>query len=244
MTDPAILVDRVEKAYGETPVLTDCSFSVEPGAVYGLLGPNGAGKTTTISILTGQDVADGGRVDVLGDDPGTDPLTVRSNVGILPEKESPPSFLTAREYFSFVRDVRGGDEDVWAERIDAWCDRLAFDKLDVLTRDLSRGQQQKVMLMKAFLHEPELVFIDEPLANLDPLMQERVKAFLKEYHAAGNTIVLSTHHIEVAEELCTTVGILHDGHIADRVDPSELAGESLRDRFIALFDAVEPAGEV
>lgn len=209
-----IAVSSVAKQYDEMEVLTNVSFEVAAGEVYGLLGPNGAGKTTTIDVLTGVERQDSGDVSVLGVDPSTDSVRVRELVGILPEKESPPSFLTPREYFSFIAGIRELDVDAVMDDVTAWAERLAFtEKLDVLNKDLSRGQQQKVMLTQALIHEPEVVFIDEPLANLDPLMQERVEKFIAAYHEAGNTIVLSTHHLSVAEALCTRVGILHGGEI-------------------------------
>lgn len=231
-----LTVSDLSKSFDDVSVLTDLSVSVDDGEVFGLLGPNGAGKTTTINILTGVLKADSGDVSVLGQDPAVEPVAVRDTVGILPEKESPPYFLTPNEYFSFVAGVRGLDEDVVADRVADWAARLNFEeKLDTLCKDLSRGQQQKVMLTQAFLHEPDLVFIDEPLANLDPLMQDEVKQFIKEYHQAGNTLVLSTHHLEVAEELCTTVGILYDGAVAETVDP-EASEQSLHDVFRSVVE--------
>jgi ABC-2 type transport system ATP-binding protein len=235
----AIRVDGLAKRYDNLSVLDDLSFEVDDGAVFGLLGPNGAGKTTTIDILTGVTAPDGGEVRVLDIDPASSPVEVREHVGILPEKESPPSFLTPREYFEFVADVRDLNQTVVDERVTEWADRLDFeDKLDVLCKDLSRGQQQKVMLTQSLLHEPDLVFIDEPLANLDPVMQERVKEFIREYHATGHTIVLCTHHIEVAEALCTDVGILNDGAFAAQFDPRDLGGdETVRDIYLDAMDA-------
>lgn len=233
----AITVEGLSKAYGTTSVLSNLSFDVTAGTVFGLLGKNGAGKTTTISVLTGIVPPDAGSVSVLGVDPSDDPEGVRERIGVLPEKESPPSFLTPREYFSFVGGVRELDADFVETRVDEWAERLDFtEKLDTLCKDLSRGQQQKVMLTQAFLHDPELVFIDEPLANLDPVIQERVKALIREFQACGTTMVLSTHHVEVAQELCTQVGVLVDGAFAVECDPRELSGETLRDVFLRAVD--------
>lgn len=231
----AIRTQDVHKRYGEFEALSGLSLSVARGELYGLLGPNGAGKTTTIGVLTGQLVPDAGSVEVLGTDPASDPVATRRQVGILPEKESPPSFMTPREYFEFVGTVRDLDADLVDSRVREWADRLSFgEKLDTLNTDLSRGQQQKVMITQAFLHQPELVFIDEPLANLDPIVQEQVKGYLVDYRGEGNTVFLSTHHIEVAEEICTRVGVVNDGVLATERRPDELAeGESLLDSFLA-----------
>ncbi len=234
----AIETQGLAKSFGDVRALDGLSLSVAEGDLFGLLGPNGAGKTTTIRILTGQLRPDEGSVSVLGRDPAADPIGVRRSVGILPEQESPPSFMTPREYFSFVGRVREMDATTVEERVATWADRLGFaEKLDTLATDLSRGQQQKVMITGAFLHEPDLVFIDEPLANLDPIVQERVKEFLLEYRRSGNTLFLSTHHISVAEELCSRVGIVARGRLVEDRVPGELGDdESLLDAFVASVD--------
>ena len=231
----AIDAEGVRATYGDLVALQDLVLSVESGELFGLLGPNGAGKSTTIAVLTGQRVPDAGRVSVLGTDPTADPVETRRQVGILPEQESPPSFLTPREYFDFVGTVRGLADDVLDERVERWVGRLGFaEKLDTLSTDLSRGQQQKVMIAAAFLHEPEIVFIDEPLANLDPIVQERVRRLLVEYAEDGNTVFLSTHHIEVAEAICTRVGIVDGGRLIAEREPDDLGpDESLLDVFLA-----------
>lgn len=227
------------KRYGDVTALADVSLDVEAGELFGLLGPNGSGKTTTIEILTGQIEPTSGEASVLGLDPVTDPLGVREAVGVLPEREDPPSFLTPREYLRFVGDIRGlSDID---SRIAEWAETLEFAGiLDTLTADLSEGERQRVMLSQAFIHEPDLVFIDEPLVNLDPLMQEEVKGYLAEYCAAGNTLFLSTHFMQVAEELCTSVGIISDGQLrrtrdlrAERETRTEENSERLLDTFVA-----------
>jgi ABC-2 type transport system ATP-binding protein len=238
----AISTSNLRKTYGDVTALADLSLSIDDGELFGALGPNGAGKTTTIKILTGQLQPDSGTASVLGHDPVADPVETRRHIGILPEQESPPSFLTPREYFDFVGTVRDIPDDVVAERVDAWTERLSFaEKLDTVSTDLSRGQQQKVMITQAFLHEPEVVFIDEPLANLDPIVQERVKDFLVSYRDAGNTIFISTHHIEVAEEVCSRVGIVSGGELIAERRPSELgANESLLDTFLENVGSSTP----
>jgi ABC-2 type transport system ATP-binding protein len=239
----AVETDGLTKRYGEVTALDGLSLSVDDGELFGLLGPNGSGKTTTIEILTGQIEPTAGTASVLGHDPAADPIAVRRDVGVLPEREDPPSFLTPREYLQFVGDVR--DLSDVAARIDEWSTKLEFEGiLDTLAADLSEGERQRVMLSQAFIHEPHLVFIDEPLVNLDPLMQESVKGYLADYCEAGNTLFLSTHFMEVAEELCTSVGIITDGSLkrvrdlaAEReaADASDVDGqtERLLDTFVA-----------
>ncbi len=238
----AVLAEELTKTYGDFRALDGLSLSVDSGELFGFLGPNGAGKTTTIGVLTGQLTPDSGRASVLGTDPTTDPVETRRHVGVLPEQESPPSFMTPREYLQFVGTVRDIDDDRVDDRIAAWADRLSYrEKLDTLNTDLSRGQQQKVMITQAFLHEPGVVFIDEPLANLDPIVQERVKRFVVDYADRDNTVFLSTHHIEVAEEVCTRVGIVNEGRLIARERPGDLAdGDSLLSTFL---ENVEGASE-
>lgn len=244
----AIETEGLSKAFGDLQALDGLSLTVNRGELYGLLGPNGAGKSTTIKILTGQLLPDAGSATVLGTDPTSEPIETRRRVGILPEREAPPSFMTPREYFAFVGSVRDIDEATRQERIREWTDRLGLGgKLDTLTTDLSRGQQQKVMITAAFLAEPSLVFIDEPLANLDPMVQERVRRYLVSYVEEGNTVFLSTHHIEVAEAICTRVGIVSEGQLIDDRKPASLGpGESLLDLFVSSvgsdgFDERVPA---
>jgi len=172
---------KLSKNYGDVAAVDNVSISVQEGALFGLLGPNGSGKTTMIKMLTGQVRPTGGSATVLGLDVTIDPVGVRDRVGIIPEQETPPSFLTSMEYLRFVGAVRkiAGIE----EKADWWFDFLEFrDKRNVLCKDLSRGTRQKLMFAQAFIHEPALALIDEPLINFDPIMQDVVK----EYDHAGS----------------------------------------------------------
>ncbi|WP_049923676.1 ABC transporter ATP-binding protein [Halopiger djelfimassiliensis] len=236
----AIHVDGLRKSYGAVCAVDGMRFVVDRGELFGFLGPNGAGKTTTIRALTGQVLPDEGEIRVLGSDPTTDPLETRRQVGILPEQASPPSFLTPREYLEFVGRVRDLDPASVDERIDRWADRLGFtSKLETLHTDLSRGQQQKVMIAQAFVHEPDVVLIDEPLANLDPLVQEQVKRFLREYAADDNAVFVSTHNIDVAEEICTRVGIVADGRLVAERSLADGTDEPLLEVFLEHVEAAD-----
>ena len=234
----AIEIDSLSKRFGDIVALDELSLTIDDGELYGLLGPNGAGKTTLLGLLTGQLKPDAGNLSVLGVDPVDDPIEVRRRVGILPERESPPSFLTPREYFQFIGTVRELEDEEVDTATETWARRFGFEgKLDVLATDLSRGQQQQVMIAAAFFHHPMAVFIDEPLTNLDPIVQERLKRFFVRYRSEGRTVVLSTHNVEVAAEICSRVGIIHEGRLLTEVDPSSLDGErSLVDVFTDHID--------
>ncbi len=205
------VVDLV-KRFGTLTAVNRVSLSIQKGELFGLLGPNGSGKTTMIKLLTGQHIATQGQIRVMGIDALTHPLQVRKVVGIVPEQETPPSFLTAEEYLYFVGKIRNLENIT--KKGDFWFEYLEFaDKKDVLCKDLSRGTRQKLMVAQAFLHQPDLVLIDEPLINLDPVMQRKLKDYLLNYVAKGGTVFLSTHILEIAEEICTSIGILHQGSL-------------------------------
>jgi ABC-2 type transport system ATP-binding protein len=223
------------KTYGEVQAVHHVNMTVVEGALFGLLGPNGSGKTTMIKMLTGQTRPTGGTASVLGVDVVRDPVGVRERVGIIPEQETPPSFLTAMEYLEFVAAVRK-IPDI-QEKADWWFDFLDFaDKKNVLCKDLSRGTRQKLMFTQAFIHEPALALIDEPLINFDPIMQDLVKDYLAGYVKNGKTIFISTHILEVAEEICSEFAILHKGKLlhAGPVADLKAKGEHLPAFFLSL----------
>lgn len=233
MTD-AVRLEDVTKKYGEVTALSEVTMSVSEGDMFALLGNNGAGKTTAIDIITGQIRADSGEVSVLGEDPLKNPVSVRSKLGILPEREQPPDDLTPREYFEFIQDLRGIPEDDVERRVIEWSSKLDFaGELDSYCSDLSRGEQQMVMITQAFLSNPDLIIIDEPLVNLDPQRQERVKEALLQYRNRGNTVILSTHRLSFAEDIASTVGIIHEGRMQEVVKVDELReeGKSLESYF-------------
>ena len=225
----------LSKAYGDVQAVDHVTLAVKEGALFGLLGPNGSGKTTMIRMLTGQTRPTGGEASVLGIDVVKDPVGVRKRVGIIPEQETPPSFLTAIEYLKFVAAVRK-IPDI-GKKADWWFDFLDFaDKKDVLCKDLSRGTRQKLMFTQAFIHEPALALIDEPLINFDPIMQDLVKDYLADYVKKGRTIFISTHILEVAEEICSEFAILHKGKLLHAGPIAELKerGEHLPAGFLSL----------
>ena len=213
----------ISKSYPDFE-LKEVDLEVKEGEIVGVLGPNGTGKSTLMQILTGQINRDSGSLEVLGLDPQDDSKELRKKIGVLPEREDPPSFLTGREYLDFVSDIREESMD-WE-----FPEKLNLDEhlLDQQTRKLSKGERQKLMVVQAFFHEPELVFIDEPLINLDPLIQERVKDVFREHKEQGGSMVLSTHLVSLAEEMCDRVVFLRDGEVIEEVTEPE----NLKEQFI------------
>ncbi|AOV94948.1 hypothetical protein AQV86_03415 [Nanohaloarchaea archaeon SG9] len=219
-----IRVEELAKNYGDVEALTSVDMEVDDGEIVGVLGANGAGKSTLVQILTGQIDREDGEVEVLGLDPQEKPVELRDKLGILPEREDPPSFLTGKEYLDFVSEVRdeGIDREFWSEKFNL------EGKMDKLTYTLSKGERQKLMIVQALFHEPELVFIDEPLVNLDPVIQERAKKLFKERREAGGTVFLCTHVVSLAEEICDRVFFLKDGEITEVIeDPENLTEKFL-----------------
>jgi ABC-2 type transport system ATP-binding protein len=226
----------LSRTYGDVCAVDRIDLHVAGGELFGLLGPNGSGKSTTVKLLTGQIRPDTGKITVLDVDVLADPVGVRTMVGIIPEQETPPSFLTAEEYLQFAARIRGLDGGA-DEQIAFWFDLLEFgENRDQLCKDLSRGTRQKLMFAQAFLHQPRLAIIDEPLINLDPVMQRTIKDFLTDYVRAGNTVFLSTHILSIAEEICSSVGILHRGELRYQGGIDDLRKEhaSLEGAFLAL----------
>jgi ABC-2 type transport system ATP-binding protein len=231
----AITTRNLVKRYGKVEALEGLSIEVEQGESFCLLGPNGAGKSTTISILTGQIGPTSGTATVMGIDVTKDPLGVKKMIGIVPENEYPPSFLTVREYLDLVCSVRNVPDP--APKIDRWIEFFGLtSKAEVLCKDLSKGTKKKVIVSAALVHEPELLFLDEPFLDLDPIVQHNLKAYLKEYVEKGGTIFLSTHILEIAEKLCTRTAILNEGKLiaSGEVTLLKKEKESLEDVFMRL----------
>ena len=234
MTENTILkVENVSKSFGDLQIYSDTSIDITEGGVYGILGPNGSGKTTLINMITGQLGPDSGVIEISGINPTTNPLEVRSQLGVLPEKQSPYSNFTPREYFHFIREIRGLSESEVERQIEHFSDKLQYqDKLDTYNTNLSRGQQQKVMFTQAFLHQPNIVVIDEPVANLDPEIQEIVLKLLEDYANQGNTIFLATHNLEFASRICSeALFISPDSESIERKQITDYSVDDLRDLF-------------
>ena len=209
-----ISANDLQKWYGKKHVLKGLDLEVKEGEVFGLLGPNGAGKTTLIKILTGQTDARG-EVKVAGIDPIKEPLKVRELVGIVPESESVPNYLNVEEYLYFVAEIRKIKGDVVEKSIKKF-DLESYRK--VICKDLSKGTKQRLMFAAALMHEPKILFLDEPFINLDPVYQRVMKKVLEDFISKGNTIFMATHILEIAKKLCTRVGIIKDGKIVKIVE--------------------------
>ncbi len=199
---------NINKYYGSFQALKNVDIEVDKG-IFCIIGPNGAGKSTLIKVLTGQTKATG-TVSVLGIDPIRDPVKVREKIGIVPERESVPSYLTVIEYLEFVSKLRKSQNN---GRIKALIQQFDLESHENnLCRELSRGITQRVMIAAALIHEPELLFLDEPMMGLDPIQQRKFIEFLNSYKE-NRTIFIATHILEIASKICDRVAIIYNGEI-------------------------------
>ena len=210
---------NLSKKYDDVLALNGINLEIEEGEFFGLLGPNGAGKTTLLKILTGQIRASEGTSEVLGIDIVKDVMAVKRKIGIVPEQESPPSFLTPREVLEMVTSIREIEEP----DIEKWIEFFEMEPLEGrVCRNLSRGQRQKVMLAAAFISKTELLFLDEPFINLDPIVQTKVRDWLVDFVKQGGTVFLNTHLLENAQRLCNRAAIIHQGKIQSLISLGQL----------------------
>ena len=207
--DAAILTEALAKDYGEGRGLRGLDLEVRPGEVFGFLGPNGAGKTTTIRILLDLIRPTGGRARVLGCDAQAESLAVRRRIGYLPSDLAFHPQQTGAQVLAGLARLRGGVDEKLRETLVA-----RFDvELDRPVRKLSSGNRQKLGIVQAFMHEPELVILDEPITGLDPLVQQEFHRLLAEVRAEGHTVFLSSHTLSEVERVADRVAILRAGEL-------------------------------
>jgi ABC-2 type transport system ATP-binding protein len=239
--EPLVEVSGVSVQFGSFLALNNLSLRVMPGEVFGLLGPNGAGKTTTIKVLMGLVAASLGNVKVCGFNPLLDPVSVKSRIGYVAENSIVYESLSPRDFFEFVVSMRKIDS-VSANRV---VSRLAdvFDLaqyFDSPIATLSMGLKQKVALIAAFIHQPPVLLLDEPLNGLDAKSSRVVKDLMSLHVQRGGAVLFSTHIMEIAEQLCTRIGIIDHGKVVaigtlDQLrSKTDGTGSSLEDVFLKL----------
>ncbi|MFC5905872.1 ABC transporter ATP-binding protein [Streptacidiphilus monticola] len=207
----AVDVEELDKTYGRNVGVTGLTVRIERGEVFGFLGPNGAGKTTTLRCLVGLLRPTGGRLRVLGLDPVSQHRALAPRIGYLPGELRLYPELTGTETLRLLGDLQGAPTPRRAEL----CERLSLSASDLArpVREYSRGMKQKIGLVQAFQHEPELVILDEPTEGLDPLVQETFFALLDETARAGRTVLLSSHVLPEVQRACRRVAIIGAGRL-------------------------------
>ncbi|MBN1139648.1 MAG: ABC transporter ATP-binding protein [Anaerolineae bacterium] len=233
----SVLVTRgLRKAYGKVQALRGVDLEVRRGEIFGFLGPNGAGKTTTIRCLLDLIRPDGGALRVLGIDPQADPVSVQARTGYLPGELHLNDNLSAERQLRFLADMRGGVAD-WAH-VRTLADRLQLD-LGRPIKNLSKGNKQKVGVVQALMHRPELLLLDEPTSGLDPLMQQEVLDLIREARAEGATVFFSSHIMSEVQAVADRVGMIREGEIVEVADTQALVDRALRQATIEFKEPVD-----
>ncbi len=214
----------VHRSYGSLPALRGVSFAVPEGEVFGLLGPNGAGKTTAIRVLTGQLRPSGGQVRVLGVDPAASSRDLSRKIGVMLEEPGHYERLPLRSNLAFFARLYGAGPG----RVEELLELVGLqDKAGEPVARLSRGMRQRLALARALVGSPQVLFLDEPTAGLDPHAARGVRRLIEEFCRRQGTIFLTTHFMEEAEELCHQVGILDQGRLVALGNPQDLCREFL-----------------
>ena len=217
--EPVIDLRNVSKSFASVRAVDDVSFSVRPGTITGLLGRNGAGKTTTLRMINRVLLPDTGTIELFG---SANDASARDRIGYLPEERGLYRKMKILEQLLFFAEIKSrrpaearADAEEWLKRLELW------DKRDAKLEELSKGNQQKVQLIGAMLHGPELLILDEPMSGLDPVNVVLIRRMLREQRAAGRTILLSTHMMGEAEKMADDIVLIHQGKV---VLHGELAG--------------------
>ncbi|MCZ7663588.1 MAG: ATP-binding cassette domain-containing protein [Thermoleophilia bacterium] len=206
---PAVRVEHIAKSFGSVRAVTDVSFEVFPGEIFGLLGPNGAGKTTSIRMMLDIFRSDAGCIEILGG--ALDPAR-RDRIGYLPEERGLYKDQRLEPTLVYLAGLKGMAERVAREGLRGWLERLdLWEHRHRKIQELSRGMQQKAQLIAALLHEPDLLVVDEPFSGLDPLNTRLVKEIIEEQAKAGRAVIMSTHQMYQVEALCGRIALIDEG---------------------------------
>jgi ABC-2 type transport system ATP-binding protein len=212
MEAPVLQLEHLEKRYGALRALSDVSLSIPPGEIFALLGPNGAGKTTLIGAVCGLVQKSAGKVWLFGTDTDKDAVTPRYQVGLVPQEVNFDPFFTVAESLRIQLGYYGKRPD--EARVREVLEALQLsDKADATTRALSGGMRRRLLIAKALVHRPRLVFLDEPTAGVDVELRQQLWAYVRRLREEGTTVILTTHYLEEAEELADRVGVIDKGQL-------------------------------
>ena len=247
MADSTVLIETANlvKKYGDKLAVEDVSFQVNAGEIFGFLGPNGAGKTTTIKMIVGLLRPSSGVVKVGGYDVVAQPLQAKAACGYVPDEPNLYGKLTGRELLRFVGDLYGLDRIQAARRSEELLRLFNLDEAaDDTTDSYSHGMKQKTSLAAALVHDPRVLILDEPTVGLDPKSARMIKDILRQMADRGSAVMLSTHILEIAQNMCDRIGIINKGKLIAVGTMDELRqlgqGESsLEDIFLSLTGGAE-----
>lgn len=214
-------IQNLDKKYGDFQAVKDMSFDVQPGEIFGLLGPNGAGKTSIISCIVTLQVPTAGSIQVFGQDPHKNPMVAKTQIGFVPQEIINHGYFSVYEILDFHSGFyhRQGNGD----KIKYLLDRLGlWEHKDKKVRALSGGMKRRLLIAKALVHDPKLLLLDEPTAGVDIELRASLWSFVEELRQQGMSILLTTHYLEEAEQLCDRVGIIQNGQLKTVGDTKEL----------------------
>ncbi|WP_163970418.1 ABC transporter ATP-binding protein [Oceanobacillus halotolerans] len=241
MENKSIKLTNLTKSYRRHVAVKDLSLEVKQGELFGFLGPNGAGKTTTIKMLTGLLEPTGGTAEIKGIDIWKSPIDAKKNIAYVPDQPNLYPKLTGWDYLEFVASVFRIPKDRFQSKADELLQIFSLtDQANDLIESYSHGMKQKIAICGALIHEPDVLFLDEPTVGLDPKSARSLKNLLRELCDNGMTAFLSTHILEIAEQMCDRVGIIFEGDIIALGTMDELrssgenADQSLEDIFLEL----------
>ena len=242
MQEVAVNVSGLVVNYGKFTAVDNLSFTVRTGEIYGLLGPNGAGKTSTLKVLVGVYEPSAGKIEIFNT-PLSHEVASKSQIGYVPEEVILLDSLTPREFLEFVVSIRQLDRETVNSRLERLTSAFELKQyFDTPIAALSMGNKQKVAITAALLHEPKLLVLDEPLIGLDARSSKILKELISFHVKKGGAVIFSTHIMEVAEKLCTRVGIINKGKIVGEGTVDELrklvksAEGSLEDIFLKVTE--------
>jgi ABC-2 type transport system ATP-binding protein len=223
MIAAAISTDHLSRRFGELSAVDDVNLRVSAGQFFGFLGPNGAGKSTTIKMLTGLLAPTSGRVEILGLGLAENSVEVKRQIGVVPEGMALFGRLTGGEYLNFAGRMYGLDRDTAAKRAGELLEFMQLaDQPKMLITDYSHGMQKKLALAAAVIHNPKILFLDEPFEGVDAIASGTLKAMLQRMIAHGATIFLTSHVLEIVERLCSHIAIIHRGKLVAQGSIEEL----------------------
>ncbi len=229
-------IEHLTKTYGEKKAVDDLNLHIRPGEIYGFIGHNGAGKTTTLKSVAGILQFDAGEIYIDGDSVREKPMECKRKIAYIPDNPDLYEYMTGIRYLNFIADIFGVDAALRRERIRRYAD--AFELTGDLAQPIaaySHGMKQKLAIIAAWLHEPQLILMDEPFVGLDPKAAHLLKGMMREICDRGGAIFFSTHVLEVAEKLCDKVAIIKGGKLIRSGTMEEVKGDdSLEEVFLEL----------
>ena len=236
MSEAAIRIEQLGKTYqGGKRALDGVSFDVPRGQIFGLLGPNWAGKSTLINILAGLVVKTEGRAEIWGFDIDQHPRNAKLSIGIVPQEILFDPFFTPREALELQAGLYGVPKA--ERRSDALLAAMHLtDKANAYSRTLSGGMKRRLLVAKAMVHSPPILVLDEPTAGVDIELRQQLWAYVKELNAAGVTVVLTTHYLEEAEQLCDRIAIINHGRVIANEPTRELLGRAQEKNLVVTLD--------